>query len=78
MPRFYFDHRDGASFVQDDEGLEFPTAEQARENAARTLGEIAREALPGATRREIAIEVSDESRKLLFRTALWFEVQSLG
>jgi hypothetical protein len=26
---------------------------------------------------EIAIEVSDESRKPLFRIALWFEVQEL-
>lgn len=78
MPRFYFDHRNGDTFVQDDEGLEFATIQQARDSAARTLGEIARDNLPGAVRREIAIEVSDASRRPLFRTALWFEVESLN
>jgi hypothetical protein len=78
MARFYFDHRDGDEFLRDDEGLEFPSLEHAREEAIAALGGIAKDALPGAQRRELAIEVSDEHRKPLLRASLWFEVQALA
>jgi hypothetical protein len=77
MPLFFFDHRDGDELLRDEEGMEFASIEEAREEATRGLGGIARDALPGSVRRELAIEVSDASRKPLFRTALWFEVQAL-
>lgn len=41
MPRFYFDVREGATFLPDDEGLELPnldTAEREAEIAARSVG----------------------------------------
>jgi hypothetical protein len=77
MPRFYFDHRDGDDFHPDEDGMEFSSVEHARFEASAALGGIARDALPGARRRELAIEVSDGDRKPLFRAALWFEVQPL-
>ena len=77
MPRYYFDVRDGEEFTPDDLGIEFDGIERARDEAARALGEIAREALPGSVAREIAIEVRDEDKEPLLRAALRFEVQRL-
>ena len=35
MPRFYFDVRDGETFVADKEGLEFLRGKEARDDASR-------------------------------------------
>ena len=78
MPRFYFDHRDGDEFARDEDGLEFDTLEQARDEATAALGDMAKDALPGLLRREMAVEVSDHERRPILRAALWFEVQLLG
>lgn len=78
MPRFYFDHYGRQGSIIDEVGLEFATPEQARDCATRTLGELARDALPRGPRRELAIDVSDENRSLLFRATLWFEVHGVG
>ena len=75
MPRFYFDVRDGESFIGDGEGLLFPDIESARDEATRALAEIALDVLPGAIVREIAIEVRDQAGEQLLRTALRFEIE---
>ena len=78
MARFYFDYKDGNHSVLDDDGLEFATLLLAEQEATAALSEIARDALPGTEGRELAIEVSDESRSLLFRAVFWLEVQALN
>jgi uncharacterized protein DUF6894 len=78
MPRYYFDHRDGDTFLSDDEGLELDGIETARDEATRALAGMAKDALPGSVRREIAIEVRDEASRPVLRAALWFEVQTLA
>jgi hypothetical protein len=78
VPRFYFDHRNGYTFLCDDEGLEYATIGEARNEAAAALGGIAKDALPGMESRELAIEVSDEDGTPLFRVVLWFELQDLA
>ena len=75
MPLFFFDYRDGETFVRDEVGLEFASADAARAEATEGLAGLARDALPGSESRELAIEVSDSDRKPLFRVTLWFEVQ---
>jgi hypothetical protein len=77
MPRFYFDVRDGDKFIRDDDGLEYPDTETARDEAALALAEMAKDVLPGAAIREIAIEVRDEAKEPLLRAVLRFEVQRL-
>ena len=78
MPRFYFDVRDGDGVTHDDEGVELAGIEVARDEATRTLGEIARDALPGTLRRELSIEVRDGSPTPVLRASLWFEVEKLA
>jgi hypothetical protein len=76
-PLFYFDVRDGHKLMRDDDGLEFPNIEAARDEATRALGELARDVLPGRAVREMAIEVRDEVKDPLLRTVLRFEIERL-
>jgi SHS2 domain-containing protein len=77
MPLFYFDVRDGEQFFHDDVGLELPELEQAREHAALALADMAKDVLPDGLKREMAIEVRDESKEPLLQTTLKFEVRRL-
>jgi hypothetical protein len=74
MPRFYFDLRDGEEFTPDEEGVELDDLEAAKTEATEALAQLAKDVLPGAERREIAVEVRDEAKLPLLRAALRFEV----
>ena len=76
MPRYYFDSRDGDTLVREDIGLEFSSIEEARDQAAVCLAEMAKFVLPGSNRRELAIEVRDDAPVL--RTSLVFEAVKLA
>jgi hypothetical protein len=77
MPHYFFDTRDGPEFVRDELGIELDGIEAARDAATRGLADLARDALPGALRRELAVEVRDASDQALLRASLWFEVAVL-
>jgi hypothetical protein len=74
MPRYYFEIRDGDACTFDDEGLELDGIDAARDEAARTLGEIARDVLPGSVRRVLGLTVRDEAQEPLFEARLVFDV----
>ena len=78
MSRYFFDSRDGDHVIRDDDGIELDGIEAARDEAALALRDLAKDALPGSTRREVAIEVRDESGRQLIRASLWVEVQVLA
>ena len=63
MPHFYFDVREGAQFIPDDEGLEFDTLDAAEYEAARTAAEIGRDRLPKGGAREVTVELKNEHRQ---------------
>jgi hypothetical protein len=65
MPHNFFDTRDDAEFIEDDEGVELPDLEAARVEAATALADFARDVLPGSVRRELAVEVREGDRPLL-------------
>jgi hypothetical protein len=77
MPRFFFDTRDGDAFLKDDEGVLLPDLEAARDQAAVSLAELAREVIPGSARRELAVEVSDDRGPVL-KALLHFEAVVLA
>ena len=77
MPRYFFDTRDGDKFIRDDEGIVFDTIQEARDEATGGVADMAKDALPGRVRREIAVEVRDAADVRLLRASLWFEVQVL-
>ena len=76
--RYFFDTRDGPHFIRDDIGIELEGIEAVRNEATRGLADLAKEALPGAIRRELAVEARDTADQALLRAGLWFEVAVLG
>jgi hypothetical protein len=47
MPRFFF-HLNGVQPVEDEEGEEFPTIDEAEQHAWRVAGDFARNAMPSS------------------------------
>ena len=79
MARYYFDFREGKDLFRDNEGTELPGDEAARQEAAQTLAGIMRDAMPaGAMRRDMSLEVRDESGRPLFVSRMVFEVTVVG
>jgi hypothetical protein len=61
--RYYFDLRAGGQIVVDDEGLELPSIERVQEEAARSLADMARDAVRkqgNGAAQSMAIEVRDD------------------
>lgn len=77
MPRYFFDTRDDGEIITDDVGLDLAGIEQARTFAAKSLAELAADALPGATRRCLGVDVSDERRRAVLTTELTYEARLL-
>ncbi|SMQ63337.1 hypothetical protein SAMN06295905_0798 [Devosia lucknowensis] len=77
MPLFYFDVRDGERLAPDNTGTDLPNASVAREEAARTLSEIAAEEIPrDGPDREFCIIVRDAVGTELFELCLTFHARS--
>ena len=65
MPHYFFATRcNSEDFVRDEAGLELDNIEAARDEATRGLADLARDTLPGATRRELAIDATATSGQL--------------
>ena len=77
MSRYYFNLREDDELIPDDEGVELPTIESARDEAIRGLVDSARDVICNAARAELAVEVLDDGRKPLFIAKLVFEVTLL-
>jgi hypothetical protein len=67
-PLYFFDTRDDDIFIEDDVGLEYPDLEAVKVEAGRALAELARDVIPGSLKRELAVEVRDESGPVLEAT----------
>ena len=67
MRRYYFDIREGDEIFPDEEGLELSTIEKVQEEAARSLADMARDAIGtlGTSSRQMSIEVRDDSGPVL-------------
>jgi hypothetical protein len=75
MPRFYFEVREGARFVPDEEGLEFDSLEAAEREAATAAAEIRRDRLPKGDAREVTVEVRNEHRQRVLTVTVSMEVE---
>ena len=75
MPRFYFDSREGTTFVPDDEGLEFPDLDAVEREAAEAAAAIGRDRLPRGDAREIVIEVRNEQRQRVVTVTVSMHVE---
>ncbi len=78
VPRFYFDSREGAKFVPDEEGLEFPDLDAAEREAAVTAAEIGRDVLPRGDSRDVTIEVRNEHGQRVLTVRVTMEVDRVA
>jgi hypothetical protein len=60
MPRFYFDIREGADLVRDEEGMEFPDLASAEREAEEAAASLVRNLRYAGKQIKITIEVRDE------------------
>lgn len=70
--RYFFDTRDNGTFVEDEVGVDLSGFEAAKELAALSLAELAKDVLPGSIKRVLSIEVRDVAQPIL-RDVLTFE-----
>jgi hypothetical protein len=75
MPLYFFDTRDDEETVIDDVGIELPGIAKAKLVAAKSLAELALDALPRSTRRCLGVDVSDEQHRPVLTTELTFEAR---
>lgn len=76
MTRYYFDIRDGQDLYPDEEGLELTDQKAAEIEAARALGDLAKDLPPLDERKHVAIEVRALSGPL-FQAVFVFETARL-
>jgi hypothetical protein len=73
VPRFYFDVREGAKSVPDEEGLEFDSLDAAERESAESAAEIRLDRLPEGDAREVTVEVKNEHRKRVLTVTVSIE-----
>ena len=80
MPRYFFDLLEDDVVAVDEEGLELSSFRAVQAEAAKSLADMARDALhsfpPAIGRQDMAIEVRDELGPLM-QVKLTFEVEAL-
>ena len=59
MPIYFFDSRDGDTWVRDESGIEVAGLSEARDQATAGLADMAKDSSPNAIHRDMAIEVRD-------------------
>ena len=75
MPRYFFDSRDGATLIIDEEGVEFTDPDKVRIIAAKGLAELANDKLPTSYSRCLGIDVRDGDGPVM-TTELTFHARS--
>ncbi|NOJ43116.1 DUF6894 family protein [Bradyrhizobium australiense] len=68
MRRYYFDLREGDDISPDEEGMEFATVEAVQQEAARSLADMARDAVMkrhNGAASDLAVDVRDENGPVL-------------
>jgi hypothetical protein len=76
MPLYYFDIDDGNRLYPDDEGLELPDDEAAREEARNAIGEMAAEYIPGeGSRKTLSMRVRNANGVALLELSVVFTLR---
>lgn len=80
MPRYYFDLRDESGLALDEEGLELTSPRAVQAEAAKSLADMARDAVlsvpPAGGRQTMAIDVRDDDGPLM-QLKFSFEIENL-
>ena len=74
-PKVRFDAYDGERHIQDEEGLHLDSPDKAKVQAIRALADMARSAVPEEDRREVVVEIRDETGRKFWRARLTLVVE---
>lgn len=77
MALYYFDTRDNDSFIRDEDGVEVSSFAKVKLLASDAMADLAKDVLPGAEPRNLAIEVRDHSGPVL-KLKLRFELEQVS
>jgi hypothetical protein len=77
MPKFFFDFFDSGEVTPDNHGTDLHGIDAAKHEAAKTLGAIVGDMLPGSLR-ELEIKIRDEADRSLGVVAVKFEMRANG
>jgi hypothetical protein len=75
VARYFFDITDSGKVSVDKEGVELDSLEDARGEALRTLGEIAKDELPDGDHRQFSIEIREGDSAPVLSASLSLQVQ---
>lgn len=64
--KLYFDFDDGRTQLRDEEGIDLPDVETARTEVLKTLGEIAKDALPKSDQQAFTATVRNASGDVVY------------
>jgi hypothetical protein len=78
VPRFYFDIDDGKVFLEDMDGLELASIEEAKAEGQKALAEVAKDALPDGDHRDFQATIRGENGEQLLRVKLLLRVEDLS
>ena len=70
MPRYFFDTDDGDQSHRDDDGLDLPHAEAARQAALDVLPDMARDKMPDGDRRTFVASVRNDQGAIIYTATL--------
>jgi hypothetical protein len=78
VPTYFFDVSDGEHHFRDDEGSALPSRDAARKQALRVFPDMVRNKFPDGNRRDLIVNVRNETGKAIFTatltlTARWLE-----
>ena len=76
MPQYFFDYMDGTRAYPDDEGAELPGLKQARAEALRAIGGIARDEMPDGDRRDFQISIRQDDGPVIMIVSVAVRVEN--
>jgi hypothetical protein len=77
MAHYFFDTRDDGCVTMDDIGLDLPDLVAVKALAAKSLGELAVDVLPGSDERCLGVDVRDFESEPVLTTELVFKARIL-
>lgn len=78
LPLYYFDTDDGETLFRDDVGIELADDQEARDQGSTTIGEMAKEYLPGGPpQKNLTMWVRNESGQAVLQLTLSFAIRAL-
>ena len=75
MPHYYFDCENGHREIRDEEGVDLANLEEARCEATRAIGGMAKDKMPDGDRRDFRLAIREEAGPVFMVVSLSLRVE---